>query len=967
MTLLRDQSTINRIWIVLSFCFLIASTSLAQNGAVSGTVRDAEGGTTLPGANVFLKDNPTNGTVTDIDGDFRLAGVPVGSQTIIISFLGYETVERTVDVRSDQVATFEVSLEAVSLTGSEVIVTAQLLGQAKSINQQLNSESIVNIISADRIQELPDVNAAEAIARLPGVAINRNGGEGQKVVIRGLEPKFAQITVNGVSLPSNSSSDRSVDLSLIAPELLDGIEVYKSPLPDMDAEAIGGTVNLRLRRAPEGLRLTAKGLGGFNELNDDFRDYKGVLQLSQRFFNNRLGLVAQGGIERFNRGGDFLTNRWFQGPTNDSTGVTEILGNNLTLEERQEIRRRWNSSLGLDYSMGKSTFSLFGLYSRTERDRFNQQEIYTPANPTIDYIGRTIDNNLDLYSISLTGEHSLNSVIIDWTISSSESRGETPYNFNMAFQDSRQAFEPGLDATGNPRTFLDAARPDLERTLLRSASMTMSETNEQTNTALLNFRFPFRISEGLGGYLKVGGKYKEIDRNRQVDEFAEDFYYLGAQFTDEAAARYNGDLVFFPGNPELISILSFIDPENTIEFEDENGNSFDFATSLDEQLIRDWYDAQAPILNNDRSAIVDNYDVLERVTAGYVMLKLNIGKNLSVIPGFRYEYSDNTYSSGLSTINGRYGVNGFFFDSTSLVQYGEFLPHLHLKYQITDWLDVRASAAKTLARPDFLFITPRIQVDNGNTRITAGNPNLQHAEAMNYDLSFSAYKGGLGLLTFGAFYKDIQNIFYPWRTNLFDQETADFFGFPNNRGYEYRSFLNSEDSEVYGFEVDLQTNLSFLPGLLSGFVINANYARLYSATNVFFLTSETRLIQPVPPIFETTFETQTREVDLQSQAPSILRLSLGYDYKKFSARVSGSFQGTKARGYSINKDFDTFDLEFWRWDASFKQRFGNNWSFFLNLNNFNNQQDISFTRNQSFLNTVETYGFTGTFGLQYQL
>ena len=114
---------------------------------------------------------------------------------------------------------------------------------------------------------------------------------------------------------------------MISPEMLDGIEVFKSPMPDMDAEALAGTVNLRLRKAPKELKVLAKMLGGYNDLNNDFRDYKGVAQVSKRVLNDKLGVVAQGSIERFNRGGDILTYTWEQGGTDPETGITTIRGN----------------------------------------------------------------------------------------------------------------------------------------------------------------------------------------------------------------------------------------------------------------------------------------------------------------------------------------------------------------------------------------------------------------------------------------------------------------------------------------------------------------------------------------------------------------------------------------------------------------------------------------------------------------
>ncbi|MEM6699547.1 MAG: TonB-dependent receptor, partial [Bacteroidota bacterium] len=629
------------------------------------------------------------------------------------------------------------------------MITGQALGQAKAINQQLNAESIANIVSADRIQELPDVNAAEAIGRLPGISLNRSGGEGQKVVIRGMEPKFAAITVNGVNLPSNSGSDRSVDLSLISPELLDGIEVYKSPLPDMDAEAVGGTVNLRLRKAPEELKVSAKGLWGFNQLHDEFRDYKGTLQISKRIFNKKLGVIAQGSVERFNRGGDISTNGWRQGPTDPETGITAIFGSNLRLEDRQEIRRRYNASLGLDYGFGTSSISFFGLYSRTDRDRFIMQQRYDPSEPAVEYRGQGIDSQLDLYNFTLSGEHPLGKIVIDWSLSSAQTEGQTPYNHTMRFVDDSNAFDAGLDQNGHPNTYLDAVVTDLPNAYLRSSRQQESSTSERNNTALLNLKLPFNTNGPIDGYFKVGGKYKEIIRDRRVEILAEDFYYLGGQFTRDAIPLYNGDLVFLPTNSELISVQGFLEENPELSFQGEGKENIDFAGQIDEEKVRAWYESQLPILNNDRAALDENYEVDESVAAAYAMIKLNVGKKLSIIPGIRYEYSDNIYSAGISSINGRYGVQGFFEDTITTQVYGELLPHLHLKFKPTDWFDIRASYATTLARPDFRYITPRAQINNNSTIITAGNPNLSHARAQNYDLFFSAYKGGIGLLTFG--------------------------------------------------------------------------------------------------------------------------------------------------------------------------------------------------------------------------
>ncbi len=962
------MNQIIKIKIILLAILILCGTSNLQGqvGSIRGTVYDSDGVETLIGANVILKQDPSKGTATDVDGTYLLDNIPTGTQTITFSYTGYEAMEKEVFIEEGKTTIVEVSLQQTSFMKEEIVVTAQALGQTRAIREQINSESIANIVSATRIQELPDVNAAEAISRLPGVAINRSGGEGQKVVIRGMSPKFAAIMVNGIRMPSNSGTDRSVDLSLISPELLDGIEVYKSPLPDTDAEAIGGTVNLRLRKAPKDLRFLVKGLGGYNEWNNDFRDYKGVVQGSKRVFNDQLGIVFQGSMERFNRGGDFLTNRWRQGAT-DSTGTTAIFGEGLRLEDRLEIRKRQNASLALDYDLGENSFSFFGLYSRTTRDRSAIQENYLPNEPGITFVGTTIENELQLTSFSLMGEHLIGKSTLDWAVATSKSNGQTPYDFEMLFENTFQVFESDLDKDGHPRTYYGSATPDLANTYLRTANFTNSETNERTNTLALNFKWPFSISDKVKGYFKTGGKFISITRSRDEDLLSEDFYYLGGQIGSDAIAAASNDLTLLPNNGDLISVLSFVDENNDLEFINESNENIGLKVKLDDALMRQWYEDQESLLNKNREVILNRYEVDETLTAGYAMLKFEIGKKLSVIPGFRYEHSDNEYRSGISTLNGRYGVNGFFRDTTTTQTYGELLPHLHLKFKALDWLDIRASYATTLARPDFNFITPRTQINDNTLVITSGNPNLRHAKAQNIDLFITAYESKLGLFSAGVFYKKIDDIFYSWKTNLFDQETADAFGWSAYKGYELRTFINAGESTVRGFELDFQTNLRFLPKAFHGFVVNINYARLFSKTEAFFLTSETMLISIIPPIQQTTFMNNVREVPLPSQAPHVLNLSIGWDYKKFSARVSGTYQGTQASEYNSNKDFDRFINKFWRWDASVKQRFGNNWSIFFNLNNLTNQQDISFTRTPDFRNTVETYGLTATFGIQYKL
>ena len=201
----------------IAFCFLIPDLVWAQSGTLVGTVTDSQSGEPLPGASVQII-GTSLGTATNLEGRYSINAIQAGQQKVRISYIGYQTLEVVVQIERSQTTTLNAELEFGVIEGEEIIVTAQAAGQVAAINQQLTSNTITNVVSAERIQELPDQNAAESVGRLPGISIERDAGEGQKVIIRGLSPKFNAITVNGERIPSTDGDDRSVDLSMISPD-----------------------------------------------------------------------------------------------------------------------------------------------------------------------------------------------------------------------------------------------------------------------------------------------------------------------------------------------------------------------------------------------------------------------------------------------------------------------------------------------------------------------------------------------------------------------------------------------------------------------------------------------------------------------------------------------------------------------------------------------------------------------------
>ena len=204
---MKILSTTKLIALVLSLMPLVAFGQSTLQGVVTDSLTHEK----LIGINIILE-GTSLGSATDIEGAYRIVGIPHRAFKVKASCIGYETKYFDVDFTKQTEVQLNVALNQVMLQGQAVVITAQMRGQVAAINQQVSSKTIVNVVSEEKIKELPDANAAEAIGRLPGVSLIRSGGEATKVVLRGLSSKFSNITIDGVKIPSTDSTSRDVDL-----------------------------------------------------------------------------------------------------------------------------------------------------------------------------------------------------------------------------------------------------------------------------------------------------------------------------------------------------------------------------------------------------------------------------------------------------------------------------------------------------------------------------------------------------------------------------------------------------------------------------------------------------------------------------------------------------------------------------------------------------------------------------------
>ncbi len=269
-------------FLVITFLFSVFA-SWAQYATVTGIVMDSKTKDLLVGTTIMIKESK-QGTVSDVNGNYTIQGVLAGNVTLSISYMGYKPQEIPLVLKKGESRNLNIQLEDLSLEMGEVVVTGQARGQQAAIKQQLNASGIVNVISSEKLQELPDANVAEAIGRLPGLMTQREGGEGQKIVIRGLEPKYNTVSINGMIAPSTDPNDRSTDLNMVASEIIGGVEVMKAITADKDADGLGGTINIILKDAPEGFKASASLQGGYHKQIKNIGDVKGSIYLSNRFF-----------------------------------------------------------------------------------------------------------------------------------------------------------------------------------------------------------------------------------------------------------------------------------------------------------------------------------------------------------------------------------------------------------------------------------------------------------------------------------------------------------------------------------------------------------------------------------------------------------------------------------------------------------------------------------------------------------
>jgi len=964
----------NRIIVFIVLISIAVQVQAQSKGSITGKLTDSGNGEPLMFANVAIEGTAI-GTVTDEEGIYRLGNLEPGDYVLVFSYLSYETKTNNIAIRAGAETKLDENLKMESIMGEEIVVTGMLRGQSAAINKQIKSNTILNVVSKDKIQELPDQNAAETVARLPGVSIVRDGGEGSKVVLRGMAPRLNSITIDGERIPSTDAQDRSVDLSMFSTDALSGIEFYKALRPDMDADAIGGQINFISRKAAGGFHGNVRAQTGYNHLSKEFGQYKGTLLFENRFLDDKLGVILGGSIQKVNRNSEGYTANWTTEMGQDSEGNTIFTVSKLNITDVEETRHRYNANITADYKLSNGELLFTSNFGQTNRETIRRRRRYRVDASYQEYDLRDRESQNIVFSNRLSGIHHLfNDITVDWAAAYSISNNKRPFNHRMRFRENA-AFDPNPELTIDD--IVSGAKNRPEETWLKDVYFDPYFVQDDNLTLRANITQPFKLADNITGLVKAGGKYRQKNRNYDVDRIWTQ-HFVGQEILADGTEDPSWDINYAR---QWILMNSFIGPYNNTDF----GRFFEIpyylgpgpgpvnGPHLDIEKMEKFRIDYADYYVDYPAMDASDYIAGENVSAGYLMAEFNFADRVNFLGGVRYEETRNHYESIFGTP--LVDEDGIVIDQTGLVDtigsriHDQWLPMFHLKINILKWADLRLAATKSLSRPNFFSLVPWERISPGEGVAERGEPNLKQMSAWNYDVILSFYEK-FGLFTIGGFYKQLSNIDYTLTSRIFDSSS------PINGLNLTRPVNADRTSTVLGFEIDLQSNFRFLPSPLDGIIISANFTHLKSETFYPISVIETSPVFPWP---STVIDT-IRSGRMPGQVDDLLNLSIGYEKKGFSARISMIYQGsslfsseetdagTLAKSVGIIPELDQIVGSSTRWDLSVKQNITKNFQVYLNINNLSNTRENSYLAGS--FNVLPTslfvYGLTADIGISFK-
>lgn len=917
-----DVRSPSSVFVVLLASAVMAVPSFMQaqdaRATVGGTVTD-EHQRPLAGASVQVLESSIAGSAAR-DGSFRLLSVPTGSRRLVVRYLGYKPESVTVNVSTSARNNVDVVMRHPAQQLDAIVVESPVAGQAAALNQQKAADNVSSVVDAELVGRLPDRNLAEALGRVPGVALVRDQGEGRFVQIRGTNATLNTLSIDGQRMPSPDPATRQTPMDVIPSDMVAAIQVNKTLTPDLDGDAIGGNINLVTPSPRSGMPLFSLNIaGGQNRINNGaLKNVSGLV--GSRFGpNNKFGIVLGGSYYQNDRGSQNYEMGWCAesatGATTGCKGVSADRGldapTQIAMRNYSQVlrtRKGGNGTLDYRFTDNHQVF-LKAFYSKFSDDE--ERYVTTPSFSSGTYtltdanhgtvVGARMDKELRLRpvsqaqgSVQLGAKHQFSNTLVDYSAQFARAREDRPNTLTMAFRQSSMDFTYDVSDENLPHfTVTKGAELDASKFAYNSLRQQTRHALDDDRSAKVNISTPVQVGTAsvifkFGGSARLKSRSALDSSNR----------FLATFKTGASTPTLPLTLASVQGSPRTKDFLN---------------NDFTFGPQADADKVKEFFNTYGSSLNiNAAQSQVEsnqtNYDLDENVYAGYAMATVDAGK-LRLIGGARVENTDQDNSGYYVRL---VGTTVTITPQLHSSQYTNVLPSITARYSLSDRSIIRAAATTSLVRPNFSDFAPSTNIPDG-TVVTAqiGNPDLKPIRAVNLDIMVEHYFGSVGFVSAGVFHKSLKDyIFVAQRAAV----AAD--NFPSNVTLVAQS-QNAESGTLNGFEIALQQNLTMLPGLLRGLGVNTNYTRTTSSTTL--------------PSREGT------KARLPGQAGNAANVGLFYDYARLSLKGGYNFSDKYLEVIGGSAATDIYVASRGQLDISGSFRVTPNAKIFVETNNLTNQ------------------------------
>lgn len=803
--------------------FAEEKVNVVKQGTIRGRIIDASK-QTLPGASIYIE-NLRTGVTSDVNGYYTFSNLNPGTYTIKISYVGYSPVEMKITIPAGKTLEKDVVLNE-GLELQEVVVGGGAFqGQRRAINSQKNSLGITNVVSADQVGKFPDSNIGDALKRISGINVQYDQGEARFGQVRGTSADLSSVTINGNRIPSAEGDTRNVQLDLIPADMIQTIEVNKVVTPDMDGDAIGGSINLVTKNSPYKRTITATAGSGYNWISEKAQLNLGFTY-GDRFFNDKLGIMLSASYQNAPSGSDDVEFVW----DTDSKGT--ICLTDYQIRQYYVTRERQSYSAALDWDINANHKLFFkGIFNNRNdwenRYRLTLKDLNKDVNKKKE--GVVADNKASVrlqtkagspnnrnarlerqrtMDFTLGGEHLFGKLSMDWNASYARASEERPNERYLGYELKKQNFDIDLSDIRRPYASAEAGS-----TLILNNNFSLQELTEQQEDIVekdLKFSMNFKLPLVKGFYsnqLRFGAKVVDKSKDKDLEfydyEPVDEKAFNSNSFSNTNEQNRNG---YMPG--EKYKAGTFISKEYVGGLDLNNSSLFNKTENLEE--------------------LAGEYKARETVTAGYLRFDQNFGKKLSAMVGLRLENTHLKYNGRKLTLNDDGDPESLTVTPDVKDSYLNILPSVLLKYNVNEDFKIRGSFTETLSRPKYSALIPNVNINNKDSELTLGNPELKPTTSFNFDLSADYYFKSVGLVSIGIYYKDIN----------------DFIVTQTVRGYEYEGnsydkFMqprNAGDANLLGVEVGYQRDFGFIAPTLKCVGFYGTYTYTHSKVNNFNFT-----------------------------------------------------------------------------------------------------------------------------------